>query len=551
MKKSFKSLLLVASIVLPLLGCNKTQNKDIVILYTSDVHCGIDNNIGYASLAAYKKELEKNNHVTLVDSGDAISGDFIGAVSKGEYIIDIMNEVGYDSMIFGNHEFDYGMDILSQRINEFNGDILSCNFKYIGQKQNKFTKVKPYKVISYGPTKVGFVGVTTPYTIVDSTPSYFMEDGEYVYSFSNTITEGFYSCIQDSINACYENKANYVVLLTHLGVGDEYEPYSSIDVINNTKNVTAVLDGHAHRLISNKIKDQEGKEVPLLQAGYQMSGIGQLTIKKDQTIETKLIESIEEKDPYLTSVIENINQKVEEKASEVMAHSDLALDIVGEEGTRKVRNREMPIGNLVSDAYRILSDAEIGIVNGGGIRSSLKDGDITFSDIKAIHPFGNRVDVVLATGQQIADYLEFASSKTEAEYYQEDAEGKKSPKGESGAFAQVSGLKYTIDTSIASSIVTDEKGMFISVDGPRRVKDIMVLEDDNYVSLDLEKSYLVASHNYLLEEGGDGAVMFKNAPIVKKDLMLDYEILVRYIVDVLQGHLKDKYSEIEGRITII
>ncbi|MBP5574910.1 MAG: bifunctional metallophosphatase/5'-nucleotidase [Bacilli bacterium] len=552
MKNTLTKIILVASILLPVLGCNKhSEEKDIVILYTSDVHCGIDNNIGYASLAAYKKNLENDNYVTLMDSGDAISGDFIGAVSKGEYIIDMMNEVGYDSMIFGNHEFDYGMDVLSQRINEFNGDVLSCNFKYIGQKQNKFTQVKPYKIISYGSTKVGFVGVTTPYTIVDSTPSYFMEDGEYAYSFSNAITEGFYSCIQDSINACYENNANYVVLLTHLGVGDEYLPFSSIDVINNTKNVTAVLDGHAHKLISNKIKDQEGKDVPLLQPGYQMSGLGQLTIKKDQTIETKLIESLEMKDDHIASFIDIINAKVEEKASEVMAHSDLALDIVGPEGTRMVRNREMPIGNLVSDAYRILSDAEIGIANGGGIRSSLKAGDITFSDIKAIHPFGNTIDVILASGQQIADYLEFASSKTEAEYYQEDTEGKKSPKGESGAFAQVSGLKYTIDTSIHSTVKVDDKGMFVSVDGTRRAKDILVLEDGNYVPLDLTKSYLVASHNYLIEEGGDGANMFKSAPLVKQDLMLDYEILVRYIVDVLNGQLKDKYSSVEGRITII
>ena len=171
------------AISMPLLGCQKTSEKDIVILYTSDVHCGIEDEIGYTSLSAYKKSLEKDNYVTLMDAGDAISGDFIGAVSKGEYVIDIMNEMGYDSMVFGNHEFDYGMDILSQRINEFKGDILSSNFKYIGNKKNKFTKVKPYKVIKYGKKKVGFVGVSTPYTIVDSTPSYFMEDGEYAYSF--------------------------------------------------------------------------------------------------------------------------------------------------------------------------------------------------------------------------------------------------------------------------------------------------------------------------------------------------------------------------------
>ena len=129
-----KALLIIPFIALSLIGCNVNSDKDIVILYTSDVHCGIDENIGYDALSAYKKQLEKDYYVTLMDAGDNISGDFIGAVSKGEYIIDIMNEVGYDSMTFGNHEFDYGMDTLKQRVEQFNGDVLSCNFKYIGKK---------------------------------------------------------------------------------------------------------------------------------------------------------------------------------------------------------------------------------------------------------------------------------------------------------------------------------------------------------------------------------------------------------------------------------
>ena len=150
MKSYIKSLNVIVLLLASLVGCNQNADKDIVILYTSDVHCGIDNNLGYDSLSAYKKELEKNNYVTLMDCGDNISGDFIGAVSKGEYLIDIMNEVGYDSMIFGNHEFDYGMDVLKERVNQFKGDVLSCNFKYIGNKENKFNRVKPYKIINYG-----------------------------------------------------------------------------------------------------------------------------------------------------------------------------------------------------------------------------------------------------------------------------------------------------------------------------------------------------------------------------------------------------------------
>ena len=545
-----KTFLVVSFLALSLVGCNANKDKDIVILYTSDVHCGIDENIGYDSLSAYKKQLEKDNYVTLMDTGDNISGDFIGAVSKGEYIIDLMNEVGYDSMTLGNHEFDYGMDILSQRVEQFKGDVLSCNFKYIGKKENKFNKVKPYKIISYGKKKVGFVGVTTPFTIVDSTPSYFQEDNEFAYSFTGDNAEEFYACVQANIDACYKQKANYVVVLAHLGEGDEYIPYSSIDLINNTKGVTAIFDGHSHKTFSHDVKDKEGNSVPLLAPGYQMSEVGQLTIKKDKTIATKLIDKIEEKDPHISEYITNINNKVDELANKVVATSDLALSIKGPEGTRMIRTREMPIGNLVADAYRIMSEAQIGFTNGGGIREDLKEGEITFSDIKAVHPFGNSIDTALVRGQTLADYLEFASSNVDKDYY-EEKNGVLVPKGEDGSFAHVSGMKYTVDTSIPTPVVFDEKNMFVKIDGTRRVKDIKVLENDAYVDIQIDKFYLVASHNYLLEECGGGANMFKDIKIVKKDLMLDYECLVNYIVDVLKGHLKDKYSAPEGRITIV
>ena len=371
MKRSAILFTFIASLLLPILGCNnQNSNKDIVILCTSDVHCGIDKNIGYASLSAYKKELEKNNCVILMDSGDAISGDFVGAVSKGEYIIDIMNEVGYDSMIFGNHEFDFGLDILKDRVDQFKGDILSCNFKYIGHKENKFNKVKSYKVKKYGQTKVGFIGVTTPYSITDAVPKYFQEDDEFVYTFSNQTNDSFYKCVQDNIDACYKEGANFVILLGHLGEGKEYEPYSSRDVIKNTKGLTAVFDGHEHQINNDHETDKEGKKIPLIEPGYQMNAITKLTIKKDRSLNFELIDKIDSVDQEMVDYIASVNEKVDELASQVLATSDLALSITDENGVRKIRNREMPIGNFVSDAYRIVSEAQIGIVNGGGVRAN-------------------------------------------------------------------------------------------------------------------------------------------------------------------------------------
>lgn len=86
-------------------------DDSIVILYTNDVHCGLDDAVGYAGLAAYKKEPEQDGTpVMLVDCGDAVQGGIVSTLSKGEALIDIMNTVGYDAAIPGDHEFDYGME---------------------------------------------------------------------------------------------------------------------------------------------------------------------------------------------------------------------------------------------------------------------------------------------------------------------------------------------------------------------------------------------------------------------------------------------------------
>ena len=85
--------------------------QDVVILFTSDVHCGIEQGFGYAGLAAVRDKLQADgNHVVLVDNGDSIQGEPVGTMTTGETIINLMNTVGFDGAIPGNHEFDYGMD---------------------------------------------------------------------------------------------------------------------------------------------------------------------------------------------------------------------------------------------------------------------------------------------------------------------------------------------------------------------------------------------------------------------------------------------------------
>ena len=555
MKNRIKALLLPFLVVSSLVACNKNKEnyKDIYILYTTDIHSTIDN--GLSKISAYRNNLSNQNYVAMIDAGDSISGDFIGAISKGEYIIDTMNQVKYDFMTFGNHEFDYGMDVLKERVDQFKGEILSCNFTYIGKKENKFKdKIKGYEVKKYGTKKVGFVGVTTPYSITFSTPTYFMEDDEFAYSFNGETKEKFYETIQTNIDKCYKEKADYVVLISHLGSGEEYAPFSSDDVIKNTSGISIVLDGHAHEEIENKVvNDKDNKPVSIMDAGYKGSRMGQVKIAKDGTLSHELLYplNLPDRDIEMETYIQGIEQKVEAIGNQVLASSDTTLRTSDEDGVRLVRNRETPIGNLIADAYKAVSGAQIAVVNGGGIRADMNKGPLTYMDLKAIHPFGNSLCVVEATGQQILDYLEFVNREVKKNYYTVE-DGKKTALGELGAFASVSGLKFDIDTNTYSSVKLDDMGLFDGFKNDnRRVKHVKVLEGSNYVDIDAKKTYTFASHNYLLLSSGDGATMFKNCKVTRKEFMLDYEAVVSYVVDTLKGNIKAKYSATEGRINIL
>ena len=139
------------------------RSDDIIILHTNDVHCGINDNIGYDGLMLYKKELQKKyKYVLLVDVGDHIQGDIIGLLSEGLDIITIMNKIGYNVSIIGNHEFDYGIEQLYECEKQLECGYISSNFCY---RKNKTTIFRPYKIIERGNIKIGFIGVTTPQTL--------------------------------------------------------------------------------------------------------------------------------------------------------------------------------------------------------------------------------------------------------------------------------------------------------------------------------------------------------------------------------------------------
>lgn len=522
-----------------------TAAKDIVVLYTNDVHCAVTpddagNTLGYAAIAAMKKELVASGYdVILVDAGDAIQGEAIGTLSAGNYLVDIMNKTGYDLAVPGNHEFDYGMKRFLSLAEKAEYEYISCNFMDLTSDKPVFA---PYAIRELGGKKIAFVGICTPRTITSSTPTYFQnENGKFVYGFQQDLDgTALYSCVQNAIDEARNDGAEFVIAVSHLGIDAKCSPWMSTEVIENTTGIDVMLDGHSHSTIEGEqVKNKDGNNVLLTSTGTKFSAIGHLTIETDGNITSKLITTYNKVDSEVESYIGEIKADFEEILNEVVARTTINLvvndpsTIYNEEKKRLIRNAETNMGNFCTDAYRYVSGADIALVNGGGIRADIMEGDITYDDIIRVHPYSNELCMVEATGQKILDALELGAMMVPEE---------------SGAFLQVSGLTYEIHTDIKSSVQLDENGMFTGVNGEYRVKNVIV----GGKPLDLNQTYTVASHNYLLKNAGDGMNMFQDCKLVLEDIMIDNQVLITYITEGLQGVVGEEYSNPygEGRIII-
>ena len=601
-KKRILSLALTAAMVLgagaPALAA-ETPDQEIIILYTNDVHCGVTDNIGYAGLALYEKQMkEETPYVALVDAGDAIQGAPIGTLSEGGDSVSIMNQVGYDFAIPGNHEFDYGMDRLLELSDQLNCGYYSCNFTDLRTGESVF---EPYKIMDFGQVQVAFVGATTPESFTKSTPKYFQDDsGNYIYGFCEDETgQALYSRIQETVDEARTAGADYVILVGHLGNAGITPRWASQAVVANTDGIDAVIDGHSHETVaSTTLKNKDGEDVLLTQTGTKLADIGKMTIGTDGTITAELVDQVtggeagasytvqrgdslsriakrelgsynlwnviyeanrdqlsnpnvirpgqvltipgsqtaedgKAEDPQTAQFIADIEAQFQETLNTVLATTSVDLTVNDPAtGERRVRSGETNLGDLTADAYRYVLGAEIGFSNGGGIRDSIAAGNITYNDTLRVFPFGNMGCVAEVTGQQIKDALEMG-----ARNYPE----------ENGALQQVSGLTYTIDSSIPSSVQLDDKRNFVAVTGPYRVTDIMV----NGEPLDLNRTYTLASHNYLLKDGGDGMTMFAGCNIVKDEVMADVDLLSAYVRDNLGGVVGEEYANPAGQGRIL
>ena len=516
MKKRFLFIFVIVSLLICSMPVSvfAEQKDDIVILYENDVHCEIE---GYSALSALKKELKQEyKHVGVVSSGDFLQGGGLGSISKGEYIVRLMNLVGYDAIALGNHEFDYGIDRLVELAEMLDTDPVCANFKKIGEG----ALFAPYSIVSYGEVKIAYIGVTTP-TTPDTTsiPTQFVDaDKNPIYSFEG---ENLATVVQENIDKARGEGADFVIALSHLG-DDGEAGYNAYDLISETTGLDVVLDAHSHNVTeSEMLLDKSGSEVVYTSTGTKFANIGKLTISGD-SIKTELVslESYGKTDPTVDACINQIMTEYAEVGNKKIADCDFDLKTHDSYGNRIIRMSETNLGRLIADAFRSVTGADIAYFNGGAIRSDIKAGEITYNDLLNVLPFNNTGVVVEVSGETVIKMLEVAVAKWPEE---------------SASFPHVSGVTFFVNT------LAEENARVYNV-------HIINPETGEYEPLDPEKTYTVASSSFILFENGDGMTMFEGAKVVSDTGILDIEILEKYITEELGGVIGVEYNIISRRI---
>ena len=533
----------------------------VTVLYTNDIHTYITKDLTYSKVAAYKDSLE---NVLLVDAGDHIQGTAYGSMDKGATIAQLMNAAGYDLATLGNHEFDYGMDGCMAAIEAADFPYVSCNFYHEANGVAGENVLDSYKVFEVGGVKIAFIGITTPESFTKSTPSYFQdENGNYIYGIAGgTDGEALYTAVQNAIDAA-SAEADYVIALGHLGVDESSQPWTSREVIANTTGLDAFIDGHSHTTIPmEEVTDEGGNTVILTQTGSYLDAVGQMTIAADGTITTQLLtaENLAEVTPdaEVKAIEDAWVAELDEQLGQVIGYSQVTLDNYDAEGNRLVRKQETNTGDFAADALYYLFDemdldVDVAVMNGGGVRNEAVTGEISYQTCKAIHTFGNVACLQTVTGQQLLDALEWGAKDVTAD-----------GSVENGGFLHVSGLRYTINTAIPSTVQQDDKGVWTGgPTGAYRVTNVEVLNNETgaYEPLDLTAQYNLAGYNYTLRDLGDGFAMFDGAVNVLDYVSEDYMVLANYVesfpVDEATGlptiPADSQYAEVtgNGRITIV
>ena len=527
------SLALLLSLAVPVCAAETTTSttKDltghIVILHTNDVHGGI---AGYAKLAAAKESYTASGAYTLlVDAGDYIQGDPTVSASQGKTAIELMNSTGYDAATVGNHEFDYGYANLKTISAQANFPILAANVQYNGA-----TAFDSHTIFTAANgKKIGVFGLETPETATKAHPAK-------IQGVTFVGGQDMMKLAQTEVDTLKAAGCDYVICLGHLGIDAESTGNRSIDVLNAVTGIDVFIDGHSHSTLE-QIKaatNGTGKvgNAYLTSTGTKLANVGVVDIAPAGTITTSNVplDTLTAENADTAAVIQRIQQQIDADYGAVFAQSEVQLD--GEKA--QVRTGETNLGDLITDAMlwqagTLGEKVDAAVNNGGGIRASLSVGDLTKKDINPVLPFGNTLYLVKLTGAQLLEALEASTCSLPESI---------------GAFPQVSGIEYTVNTGAKFSSTENYPG---STYGKPNAVNRVTIQSVGGAAFDPAETYSIVTNDFL-GAGGDTYYMFKSSPVgYDTGVPLD-EVLMDYITAQCKGTItKAAYGQTAGRIHFI
>ncbi len=499
-----------------------TMAGKTVILHTNDVHGAIE---GYAYITALKADYEaKGAEVILVDAGDYSQGEVYVSDTKGLDAVEMMNVTGYDVVTLGNHEFDYGYAQLKENMTKADFKILCANV--YGEDGTPIFDAN-YTYTTKSGVKIGFFGMETPEAQTKANPA--LIKGLKFDTDLKAVAEKQLEALKDD---------DVVIALSHLGVDDSSKPYTSYDLYNAAKGIDFIIDGHSHSVMT---KGKNGE--PIQSTGTKFANIGVIVIDDaSKKIESNSLYEIKEdtaKDATVAAAAQKIIDRIDKEYGAVFAKSKVELN--GAKAPNGNRDSETNNGDLITDAmlWKVMQNKEgltvdadhvVAITNGGGIRDYIKVGDVTKKDIKTVLPFGNTIEVIYVTGNELLEALE-ASTFCVPESI--------------GGFPQVSGISYTISTGAVYD-ANAETYPASTYYGPKSINRVTI-NSINGKEFKANDTYAVVTNNFCAE-GGDTYYAFA-AATSKFDTGVTLDMAVMdYITKELKGVIGEQYAAPQGRI---
>lgn len=504
MKRKFSMLLVLTMIFLMAIYAAgftlaaEAESVKITIFHTNDSHARVESSgtiVGYAKIATLvNREKAVQPNVLLLDAGDALHGQTIATLVKGKSIVEIYNAVGYHAMTLGNHDFNYGKDRVLELEALANYPFLAANVV----KEDGTPFVDRYLIKEFSGVKVAVFGLATPETYYKSHP-----DNTKGLKIENPIE------VAKEMVKILENQADIIVVLSHLGVEPASE-FTDRMIAYQVPGVDLIIGGHSHTRFSTGFVNNG---VTIVQTGGNNESLGKIELTwsggklasiKPELIPASAVVDLEE-DAAVKSLITTLKGQQEAVTSVVVGKTPVKL--VGDR--ELVRTGETNLGNLITDAMRHVTGAEVAITNGGGIRASIDEGEITVGEISTVLPFGNYIVTKSIRGSDLLKALEH---------------GLTDYPNQMGAFPHLSGIRVQFDPS-------------------REVGKRVVTATVAGQPVSPQKMYMVATNDFMAV-GGDNYQMFKSYPEAGIFMALD-EALVKYVKDVGVGS-----GMTEGRIKV-